>query len=495
MAKRKKKNLNSYTLLFILIIVTTISTWIIPAGKYKIIDGKYLPGTYQRIESNPQGIIDIFEAPVKGMLGTETTSGAIDVALFIMVIGGFLAVISKTQALTTAIKVTIQKNQDKYKQLISILMFLFALGGSSFGMAEETMPFYSLLIPIMLTLGLDTITAVGTVLIGSGVGVIASTLNPFSTGIASNMAGISIGDGIGLRLILLIIFYILATLYMLSYAKKIKKDPSKSLVDNSQQRQALKQEEAAEKDELNSKQKQVLVLFAISFILMILGLIPWQEINPNWTFFLSLHEGLKSIPFIGKAIGYSLKPLGTWSLSDVTVLFFMMSVIIALVYRLEQETLIKSFIEGCAGLLDVAFLTAIARGIQVVMNEGNITATILHFGEVNLSGLPKGLFIIFAFLFFILLSFIIPSSSGLAATTMGLMVPLASFAGVEASILVTAFQLAVGIVNLITPTYGVLIGALSIGKINVQTWWHFIWRLILMISIISLIALVIGVYV
>ena len=488
--KKKFKMPNSFTILFLITIVIAILTWIIPAGSYDLTDdGTFIANTYHTVTQNPQGIWDVLSAPFIGMIGNDLTQGAIEISLFILVIGGFLNVVTVTGAIDAGIASVIRNNKDSMTKLIWILMAIFALGGSSYGMAEETIPFYALLIPLMVAAGFDSIVGVAVVLVGSGLGVLASTVNPFATGIASAMAGVSMGEGILPRVIFLVVTYVIGAWYVSSYAKKVKADPKNSYIYDQldEQKEHFKVKE--DLDELTSKQKTVLVLFFLSFIIMIFGLIPWADLNANWTFFEDFHNMLYN-SFLGNILGQSLIPLGQWYLMEITVLFFLMSIVIAFVYGLGEENYVNAFIEGAKDLISVALIVSVARGIQVVMNDGQITATVLYWGENLLSGLSSGVFIVLTYLFYIPMSFLIPSTSGLAAATMGILAPMGNFAGVAEHLVITAYQAASGIVNILTPTSGVVMGALAIAKVDLTVWWKFMTKLSVMIIAVSIVLLV-----
>lgn len=492
-ASQKKKRFSmpsSYTVLFLIILVIAILTWFVPAGEYQVDEaGNILSGSYQVTEQNPQGLWDVFMAPVKGMIGTETTPGAIEVSLFIIVVGGFLGVVNRTGALDTGIAQVVKNYKGKEKLLIPILMFIFALGGTTYGMAEETMAFYPLIIPVMVAVGFDTLVAISVVLLGSGVGVLGSTVNPFATGVASQALGISPGEGILWRLIFFFAMYAIATIFVYRYAVKVQKDPSQSLVYKDYKENQKKFAVADIKEVMSAKQKVVMVLFGLAFFIMILGLVPWSTLNENWTFFETMNQWLMDLPIIGTVLGQQLVPLGSWYFMEITMLFFLMAVIIGLYYRIPEGEIVSTFIEGARDLLGVALVVALARGIQVVMNEGMITATILHIGEQNLSNLSPVLFSILTYVFYIPMSFLIPSTSGLAAATMGIMGPLGGFADVPEHVVITAYQAASGIINLVTPTSGVVMGALAIAGIELTTWWKFTAKLIGIIFIVSCIIL------
>ncbi len=489
--KKKKFSMpSSFTVLFLIIVAIAILTWFIPAGTYDMDDaGNIISGTYHAVESHPQGIWDIFMSPVKGMLGTETTPGAIEVSLFILVVGGFLGVVTKTGALDAGIASIVKSYKGKEKKLIPILMLIFAIGGTTYGMAEETMAFYPLIIPVMVGVGFDTLIAVAIVLVSSQIGVLASTVNPFATGVASQALGISPGDGIIWRLIFFVVMYAVSTFYVYRYAIKVEKNPEASLVAAQKEENLQHFDIPEDQQEMNARQRNVMILFALSFLIMILGLVPWTSLRANWTIFESLNSFLVNLPFIGPLLGSTMVPLGEWYFQEITMLFFLMAVIIGLLYRMPEGEIVDTFIDGAKDLLSVALVVAIARGIQVVMNDGMITATILHWGEKGLSGLSPVLFTILTYIFYIPMSFLIPSTSGLAAATMGIMGPLGTFSDVPQHLVVTAYQAASGFINLITPTSGVVMGALAIARIDVSIWWKFMFKLMAIVFILSCVLL------
>ncbi|MEG0750284.1 MAG: YfcC family protein [Carnobacterium sp.] len=481
---------SSFTVLFLIIVAIAILTWFIPAGSYNTDDaGNIIAGTYHTVESHPQGIWEVFMSPVKGMLGTDTTPGAIEVSLFIMVVGGFLGVVTKTGALDAGIASIVKAYKGKEKKLIPVLMLIFAIGGTTFGMGEETLAFYPLILPVMVGVGFDTLVAVAIVLVGSQIGVLASTVNPFATGVASQALGISPGEGIIWRLILFIVLYAASTFYVYRYAVKVEKDPDASFVAEQKEKNIDHFKIHESQKELDARQKNVMILFALTFFIMILGLVPWTSLNQNWTFFERFNSFLVDIPVVGSLLGAGMVPLGEWYFQEITMLFFLMAVIIGLLYRLPEGEIVDAFMDGAKDLLSVALVVAIARGIQVVMNDGMITATVLHWGEEGLSGLSPVFFTILTYIFYIPMSFLIPSTSGLAAATMGIMGPLGGFSGVPQHLVITAYQSASGIINLITPTSGVVMGALAIARIDLSTWWKFMAKLIALVFILTCVIL------
>ena len=436
---KERKMPTAYTILFALLLLVAVSTWLIPAGEYEYRDGAPLPGSYHAVEANPQGVGDALLAAFQGFYD------AVDVAVFLLVMGGFLAVVMKTGAIDAGISRIIEKLQGREHWLIPILMLFFGLNGTTYGSWEETMAFYPLLIPVFLAAGYDTLVAVAVVLLGAGAGVLSSTVNPFATGIASGFAGITLSQGLSLRLIQWVLFEGVAILFVMRYAKKVKHRPESSLVGFGHEQLHTSSQEAPP---LTRKRIIVLLAFAFSFLLMIYSVIPFDE------------------------IGLPLPTLGWW-FPELAALYLVAAVVIGLFYGLGEKTIAQEFVSGSADLVGVAFVIGISRGITVLMNNGRITGTILHWGEQALSGSGSVLFILLVFLIYLPLSVLIPSTSGLATLSIPILAPLGQFAGVKSSLIITAFQSASGIVNLWTPTAGVLMGALALGWVPYDKWLRF----------------------
>ncbi len=449
----------AYTILFLLIALVAAGTWIVPAGKYDRVESVTLgkevpvPGTYQQVEANPQGAVDVLLAPIAGFYDPDSyEAAAIDVALFVLIIGGFLGVVTNTGAIDTGISRAMVKFKGHEKWMIPILMALFALGGSTYGMAEESLAFYALLIPIMIAAGYDSLVAAAVILLGAGIGCLGSTINPFATVIAANAADIPFTQGIGLRLFILVSGWLACVIYVMRYAEKINKDPSLSIVaDHRNEIEAQFSKEIHVDDEsiLTIPHKIVLVIFALTFAVMI-----WGVSSQGW-----------------------------W-MAKMGALFIASSILIGFVTRMGEKSFTEVFINGARDLLGVAIIIGIARGIVVVMDAGNMTDTILHLGEEKLSGLSSIIFINAMFGIEIIMSFFVPSSSGLAVLSMPIMAPLADFSGVGRELVVTAFQSANGLVNLFNPTFAVVMGGLAIAKVPYERWLRFVWPLLLIICLI-----------
>jgi uncharacterized ion transporter superfamily protein YfcC len=475
---------SAYTILFALIVLAAIATWVIPAGVYNLnaTTGEPIPGTYHEIASHPARIlVDSLTAPINGLYGIENATGninyynsgslfgAIDIALFILVIGGFLGVTMKTGAIQAGIGSLVQRMQGRERWLIPVLMGVFALGGTSFGMAEESLAFYALVITVMIAAGYDALTGAAIVLLGCGIGVLGSTVNPFATGIASGIAGIPISEGIVGRLIILIAGLAVGIFFVLRYADRVKKDPSKSVVYELKAANEARfhAESAAGAVAMSGKQKAILGLFGLAFLVMVYGVVPWEDIG---------------IPF----------PTWWWWFPEMTASFLLFAIIIGLVGRMGEGELTTSFVDGARDLLGVALIIGIARGITVIMNNGKITDTILHWVEKALGGTGAVAFLIIMFLLFLPLSFVIPSTSGLATLAMPIMVPLASFLGVSAALVVTSYQSASGVMNLVVPTSAVVMGGLAIARVPYGTYLRWVWPLLVLLSALSVVVLAIS---
>ena len=456
---------SAYTILFALIVIIAGLTWVIPAGQYERAAsealGKDVPvaGTYAPTDANPQGFFDVILAPIAGFYDPGSYY-AIDVALFVLMIGGFIGVVTATGAIDAGIKRAMARLEGREKWMIPILMALFAAGGSTYGMAEETLAFYVILTPVMIAAGYDALTAVAVILLGAGVGVLGSTVNAFSTVIASDAAGVPFTDGLTLRLVLLALTFAAAVTYVMRYAARVKADPSRSLVfDRKAENEApFRSTAEAGLSDFTGLHKIVLLLFGATFAVMIWGV-----------------------------------SLGGWWMAEMSGLFLFAGIAIGIIGRLGEKGIVDAFVGGARDLLGVALIIGLARGIVVIMDAGHITDTILHWAEGTVVGLNEVVFINVMYWIQVVLSFFVPSTSGLAVLSMPILAPVGDFAGVSRSLVVTAFQSAEGVVNLVTPTSAVVMGGLAIGRVPYERWLRFVWPVLLGLTIIVMAALSIGV--
>lgn len=457
---------SAYTILLSLILVVAALTWILPAGQYQYMaDGEPITGTYAQVARNGQNLWDIVKAPLSGFYE------AIEIAVFILTVGGFLGVMAKTGAVDAGIASIVSRLGDKGMVLIPVLMALFALGGTTFGMAEETIAFYPLLIPVMVAAGYDTVTAISVILLGAGAGVLGSTVNPFATGIAAGFAGVSMGQGIGLRLVMLVLAVGLSVGWVMWYGRRVHGDPARSLVAAQREENLRHFAVKGQGDgKLTGKQRLALWLFGLTFLVMVYGVIPFADM------------GITLLPTLG------------WWFPELSALFWVAAVLTGMLCKVGEKEIVEGFVSGAADLLGVAFIIGISRGITVIMNSGHITDTILQWGEAALSGMGGVGFVLTAFGIFVVLSFLIPSSSGLATLSMPIMAPLAEMTGVSRALMVTAYQSASGLVNLITPTSAVVMGALAIGHVSYGVWLKYVWRLLLALTVLCLVCLTLGAF-
>lgn len=484
---KKFKMPTAFTILFLIIIITAALTWIIPAGQYDYNPATEtpIPGTYKLIDPNPQGFWEVVAAPVRGFYE------AVDIIFFILVIGGYLGLVMNTGAIDNGIGAIVKKLKGRETIMIPILMSIFGLGGTVFGMSEETIAFYVLILPIFIAAGFDALTGFAVIFLGAGIGCLGSTVNPFATGIASGFAGVSIGEGIIPRIVILIILEIFAIIFVMNYAKRVKNDPSRSIIyhmkASNEEHFLAGGNSQSEIAPLTGKQTAVLCVFGISFFIMILGVIPWAS-KFDIYFFENLNNTIRNIPFLGVVLG-NITPLGDWWFEDMTILFLFASFITMFIYGWEESKAVNLFLDGTKDLLGVVLIIAITRGIAVVMNAGGMTATVLHFGESALQGVSSIAFVDLSYIFFLLMSFLVPSTSGLAALSMPIMAPIADFAGIGRDLVITAYSCASGVVNLLTPTSGVLMGALAIARISYGEYIKFAWKFIVGVFLVCLVAL------
>jgi uncharacterized ion transporter superfamily protein YfcC len=466
----------AFSILFVLIAFVAAMTWVVPAGEYSREMNASLgsvapvPGTYAKVPSNPQGIVSVIMAPIAGMydpgLVGSSSSAAMDVAVFVLVIGGFLMVVTKTGAIDAGIGWLLTRLKGRERLLIPILMLAFAFGGTSFGMSEETLAFYVIIIPVFIRAGYDALTGVAVIMLGAGLGTMGSTFNAFATVVASQGASVPFTDGIVLRFLILATSLAAGIFFVMRYAARVKADPQTSYVaDRAAENRKRFLKEANEQvsfPELTQTRSAILTVFAVTFAVMIAGVVAWE-----------------------------------WWMGEMSGLFLASSIVIWWIGKfdpgshMDEEAFVDAFIQGARDLLGVALIIGVARGVVVIMDAGKITDTILAYAEGTVSGLSEYAFINTMFAFQVMMSFLVPSSSGLATLTMPIMAPLADFAGVGRELVVTAYQSANGWVNLFNPTSAVVMGGLAIGRVPYDRWLRFLAPLlaVLVIIIVSTLSL------
>lgn len=473
MAKKKTKvMLSSFSIILILIFGLGILSHVLPNAQFvgdQIVNGSGTVGAK---------LSQILMSPILGF------EDAIDVGIFIMMLGGLLAVINKTGALETGIKVLVRKLKGRELLLIPILMFIFSICGSTYGMLEETVGFYVLLAATMMAAGMDPLVGAAVILLGAGSGCLGSTINPFATGVALSALpeGVTANHG----LVLLIATFIWLTtlgiciLFVMNYAKKVKKDKGSTILSLREQKQAEKKfGNFYKKDEkevnLTGKQKLTLVLFALTFLVMIIGFIPWGEFDI--TFFDS---------FTGWLTGSSL---GNWWFYEAALWFLIMSIIIAIINKFGEKGFIDTFVDGADDMIGVILVIAIARGASVLMGQTYLDNYIIYNAADLLAKVPEMLFVPLNYILHIVLSILVPSSSGLATLSTPIIAPLAAQLGYSVEVTIMTLVAANGLVNLITPTCGAIMGGLALAKIEYSTWFRWAFKVVLTIAIANIFVL------
>ncbi|MYS80822.1 YfcC family protein [Embleya scabrispora] len=465
---------SALTVLAIVTIAVWALTFAIPAGEYRLDeDGKPVAGTYHQTESPEdfvQRLNDLFLSPVNGLYGLKDAQsgqvapdntgdlyGSAAVFLFVLAIGAFITVVFATGALDRGIARLAHRLRTRGAVLIVAIMTVFAILGSVEGFAEETLGFYGLVVPLMLALGYDRMVATGTIILGAGVGVLCSTVNPFATGVASSAADISLGDGIVLRLLMLIVLTTVTILYVVRYAHRVKADPSRSLVGflPGDREKAEAAATGGEPPPLTRIHRIVLVVVTITFVFMIFAIIPWAQV---------LSGDADADPYDWE--------LG-WSFPELAAMFILAAVIVGVLARLGEKKLAETIIQGAADFISPALIIMLARGVTVIMNNTQVTDTVLHSMEGAVSDASSALFGILIFVVNLPLAFLIPSTSGHATLAMPILAPLADFADVPRSLVVTAWQSASGWMNLWVPTTAVIMGGVSLAKVGYNQYLRF----------------------
>ena len=460
MSKKKGVQLSAFSILFLIIIALAILTFVFP-----------------QVEN--ASLATVVMAPFNGF------KDAVDVCIFILLLGGFLGVVTKTGALDAGIASLVKKLKGNELILIPILMTLFSIGGTTYGMAEETVAFYVLICSTMVAAGFDSTVGVATIMLGAGVGVLGSTVNPFAIGVALDTLrekGIQYNNGtvILLGVILWLSSLVLAIMFVLNYAKKVKADKGSTILSLQEQQDMKEAFGHANFDniEFTGKTKLTLTIFTITFVIMVISLIPWESFGitvfKGWTSYLTG------------------TPFGEWYFAEIAMWFLISGIVVGVVNGLREKEIIDSFMEGVKDMLSVVLIIAVARGASVLMKETKFDAFILDSASSALKGLSAIIFAPASYLLFIVLSFLIPSTSGLASVSFPVLGPLTAALGYSVEVMVVVFSAASGIVNLITPTSGVVMGGLAIGKMEYGTWLKFVSKLIAAIFVVDLIILTIA---
>lgn len=517
--KKKRASLSSFTIILSILVGLVIVTVIMGAMGVEGVQGATLS--------------DVLTAPVKGF------QGAMGVCIFVMVLGGFLGIVTETGALDAGIAALVHKLKGNELMLIPILMFVFSIGGTTYGMSEETVPFYLLLAATMVAAGFDSLTGAAVVLLGAGCGVLGSTVNPFAVGVAVDaLAGVGIEVNQAIIIVLGIILWLvtlaIATVFVMRYAKKVKEDKGSCFL-SLQEQEAMMEEwgleaserEARSNDEANAptmtgRQKWSLAVFAFTFVVMIVGFVPWGSFGIDVFDAGAAYEEVVT-PVTGEEITAAYDeangtvttlegevageaviteeispawssvltgiPLGGWYFDEASTWFLLMTLVIGIIGGISEARFVRAFINGAADMMSVVLVLALARSVAVLMAETGLDMWILENAANALAGMSAIVFAPLSFLLYVVISFLIGSSSGLATVSMPIMGGLAHHLNFSVEAMVMTFSAGNGLVNLLNPSCGAIMGGLALAKVEYTTWVKFIAKLFLVLGIVCMVIL------
>ncbi len=453
-----------YAIIFALMVIFAVLTWIVPSGSYQRqeVNGREVTvaGTYEQSEKTyideetgdevdlRQGVFDVLQAPTRGI------QEAIEVVAFILIVGGSFQVITKTGAITSGMGRVVRRFKNKDILIIPIAMVLFALGGTSFGMAEETLPFFAIFMPIMMAMGFDSMTAFMVVFVGARTGYIASTINPFNVLIAQGILGIQGNPQLWLRMIAWVVLTAVAITWVVLYARRVKKNPESSITfeDDIAKKVEFAADESALDAEFTGRQKGVLAVFIAGMCLIIWGLVT---------------QGCY--------------------MNEISAVFLAMGLLAGVIAGFSQDVIAQEFVAGIADFAFSAIVVGLARGILVIASDGMIIDTILNALATGLGGIPAVLFTTLLYAVENLLAILVPSSSGLAALTAPIFGPLTELMGLNPEAAVWALSMGSATMSLICPTSAILVAGLGVCKIKLGQWWKTVWKFFLVVSLINIV--------
>ena len=484
-AKKKRGMPSSFTILLALLAIVAVITVIVSGTSGGAVTAARLS--------------DFCTAPILGF------ADALPVCLFVMILGGFLGMMTETGALDNGIAVLVQKLKGNEIMLVPVLMLIFSLGGTTYGMCEETVPFYALLAATMMAAGFDPMVGAATVLLGAGCGCLGSTVNPFAVGAAVDAltgVGIEVNQSIiiGLGAVLWIVTTAMSIVSAMNYAKKVKADKGSTILSMQELKDAEEAHGKAASEvhkevKLTGRQKGVLIAFAFTFVVMIVGFIPLADLNEGVANFFdagAVYDADGNAVVQGWSALITGLPIGQWYFDEASTWFFLMAVLIGIIGGLSEKQIVNTFITGAADMMSVVLVIALARGISVLMANTGLDVFVLDAAANALAGLSGVIFAPMSFLVYFGLSFLIPSTSGMATVSMPIMGPLAVKLGFSPEVMVMIFSAAIGVVNLFTPTSGAIMGGLALAKIEWTTWLKFALKLIVALSVVCAIILTVA---
>lgn len=441
---QKNKGINAHVLVFTLIIIAAVLTYIIPAGSYDTVEvnGRSVidPETFKFTENNPVGLLELFSDIHTGMVNGANT------IFFVLIIGGVFGIISATGALDSFIMSFAKKMANREKLIIPVLMLFFSMCGATMGMSDEAAVYVGLLVPLTIALGFDAVTGFAIVVVGASMGFTAGFMNPFTVGVAQGIAELPTFSGLGFRLIVFVIFYIIAVIFVYRHAMKVKKNPEIGIYGKfGRLKPDAKQEIAAK---MTVRHKLVLSAFLLNFLILIYGVMKYE-----------------------------------WYITEIAGLFLLFGIIMGILGKLSPSEIADSFVKGAAELIGGAIIIGLAQAVLVIFQSGGLMDTILYYASDVLNMIPSAFTAVGMMILQIGINFLVPSGSGQAALTMPLMSPLADLVGVTRQTAVLAFQFGDGISASLFPTNGALIASLTVAGIPWNKWvrWYipfFIMQLI-----------------
>lgn len=484
-SKKKRGMPSSFTILLALLAIVAVITVIVSGTSGGAVTAARLS--------------DFCTAPILGF------ADALPVCLFVMILGGFLGMMTETGALDNGIAVLVQKLKGNEIMLVPVLMLIFSLGGTTYGMCEETVPFYALLAATMMAAGFDPMVGAATVLLGAGCGCLGSTVNPFAVGAAVDAltgVGIEVNQSIiiGLGAVLWIVTTAMSIVFVMNYAKKVKADKGSTILSMQELKDAEEAHGKAASEvhkevKLTGRQKGVLIAFAFTFVVMIVGFIPLADLNEGVANFFdagAVYDADGNAVVQGWSALITGLPIGQWYFDEASTWFFLMAVLIGIIGGLSEKQIVNTFITGAADMMSVVLVIALARGISVLMANTGLDVFVLDAAANALAGLSGVIFAPMSFLVYFGLSFLIPSTSGMATVSMPIMGPLAVKLGFSPEVMVMIFSAAIGVVNLFTPTSGAIMGGLALAKIEWTTWLKFALKLIVALSVVCAVILTVA---
>lgn len=452
-----KKIPHTFTIVFGLIVLAAVLTWVVPAGEYtRVVEGGrevVLNDSFHRVDAAPQ-TWQVFSALFNGFVDKA------DIIVFILMVGGAFWILNNSHAIDVGVMAFLRRVQrlSRYKLvsklgvnniIITLVMLLFSLFGAVFGMSEETIAFVVVFIPLAIQMGYDSIVGVCMCYVAAHVGFAGAMLNPFTVGIAQGIAGIPLFSGLEYRLFCWVVLTVIGIAFVLWYAARVKAKPDRSPVhklDDYWRERASSTEQST----LTVRHILILILLLLTIVALVVGVLAWD-----------------------------------WYIAEISALFLAMGILAGVIDRQTADDIAKLFLAGCKDILSAALVVGLASGIIFILRDGRIMDTLLyglsrslaHTGEVASLGVM--------YVFQTLLNIVMPSGSAKAALTMPIMTQFADLIGVSRQTTVLAFQFGDGFTNMLTPTSGVLIGVLGIARIPYGTWLKWVWRFIVGLIVVG----------